>query len=216
MATNHPKAWMLTRDPEEGPLGVELRALGQEAADLGLRLAAAAARVLDASRRDARELAKASIERDEAQQDLRAETVRSGALAQRVDALEAGNVKLLRMVDDANARAESLAEHADRVVTGAGEDEECLRNLYEAKCEEADSLSAQLGGGCGVDAEIDRLQKMVAEAESAMDRAVANERSALTDLAKLRSCFEAQRKALCDRLGLDATASWSDITQRVR
>jgi hypothetical protein len=201
-------------------MGTELRALGQDAADLGLRLAAAAARVLDASRRDAREIERISIERRELGDALKAELVRSGALAKRVDASESKLAATHRLLNLANARAEGIAQYADDRVLGAVEEEESLRSLYEAKCEEADDLAARLDKLAGGDIKdqdaLDRMGTLMAEAERRRDAAVETERSALTDLAKLRSCFEAQRLALCDRLGLDDNATWADITQRVR
>jgi hypothetical protein len=199
-------------------MGTELRALGQDAADLGLRLAAAAARVLDASRRDARALERLTAERDALAQDLRAETVRSGALEARLAGVMANAPPRVASAYDAGIAAASCSLEQARA------EADSMRALYEAKCEEADDMAERLiAAGAHASApdvcrqdEIDRLGALLAKAESEHDKAIASERCALTDLAKLRSCFEAQRKALCDRLGLDANASWADITQRVR
>jgi hypothetical protein len=202
-------------------MGTELRALGQDAADLGLRLAAAAARVLDASRRDARALERMTAERDSLAQDPRAETVRSGALEARLAGVMANAPPRVASAYDAGIAAASCSLEQARA------EADSMRALYEAKCEEADALQSRINllGGAGFKdqealeaqrAQLDRANGVLASAEVARDLALAAEKEALTDLAKLRSCFEAQRKALCDRLGLDSNATWADITQRVR
>jgi hypothetical protein len=224
--------WMRTDEP---PMARETRLLAAGQADLALKASALAARIADLADREAaeREAVAAereavAAERDRLVLDLRAETVKSAALEKRLEALGKSPAHAV----------ERDRDRYQRMADSARAEEESIRDLYEAKCEEVDNLAAEvarlceaLGAKeahasapdiCGAD-ELKRLQErfdhlsnLLAAAESTRDQAIAKEREALTDLSKVRSCFEAQRKALCDRLGLDATATWADITVRVR